>query len=879
VVPSAYSGVPPLEFTANRGQWPEDVLFRTCSGGATIWITREGVVYQFTRQVPRGDVQLPGPWQDGLAALSGAHPAAQDRRGHGPDSIEQLLVNATFAGAQAVPEAIGLGEVGHRCNYFLGNDPAQWRTDVANYSAVLIKNLYPGVSVRYFDSGDGRVAYELETASDADVERIQVTYEGAQEGALDGRGKVVVRSGWGQIIEPIDARASRTGLLSPRTLEYAMDIRRAATAHAPSQPLGSLGVGLSYSTYLGGSGPDQGLAIALGGSGNAYVTGRTGSASFPTLNPFQTYAADLDVFVTRLSGAGSSLVYSTYIGGSGYDEGWDIALDGGGNAYVTGRTASVDFPTQNPFQTNQGSDDAFVAKLSGVGNVLFYSTYLGGSGYDEACGLAVDGADNAYVAGWTGSTDFPLQNPYQANQNLYDAFVTKLSPAGNSLAYSTYIGGNSDDFGQGIAVDGNRNAYVTGWTNSSDFPTQNPYQLRQALEDVFVTKLSSAGNSLVYSTYLGGSGDEREWGGIVVDYAGNAYLTGWTESTNFPTQGPMQMNQPLTDVFVTKLSTAGNSLVYSTYLGGSDYDEGWDIALDGSRNAYVTGRTTSSDFPTQDAYQTHQGLEDAFVAVISTVGNSLIYSTYLGGADNDAGQGITLDDEGRAYAAGYASSANFPTKNPFQTHQGNSDAFVVKLGAPPVSDTLRFFAFSPVDLVVTDPMGDSIGLGFNTIGLGSTYDTTVDVNSADLSGPDGQADDRVTIPHPFAGDYQVRIIREPGAADSAKFTLAIRIDGNQQLIPDDYREATISSLGVTVPDTYGWSAATTLPGDVNADGVFTASDIIHLVNYVFKGGPPPVVPGHGDCNCDGLVTAADVIMLVNHVFKSGLPPCSQSAGP
>jgi hypothetical protein len=195
-----------------------------------------------------------------------------------------------------------------------------------------------------------------------------------------------------------------------------------------------------------------------------------------------------------------------------------------------------------------------------------------------------------------------------------------------------------------------------------------------------------------------------------------------------------------------------------------------------------------------------------------------------------------------------------------------------------VNDTLQFFLFSPVDMVVTDPQGDSIGIGFNTIGLGSFYDTTTDINSANLTGPDGDPDDHVTIPHPIAGGYHVRIIREPGSADTARFTLGIRIDGNQLLVPDDYRNATITALGVTVPDTYVWTAATTLAGDTNADGVFTSSDIIYLVNYVFKSGPPVVVPGHGDVNCSGAVTSADIIHLVNFIFKSGAPPCSQSGG-
>jgi hypothetical protein len=180
-------------------------------------------------------------------------------------------------------------------------------------------------------------------------------------------------------------------------------------------------------------------------------------------------------------------------------------------------------------------------------------------------------------------------------------------------------------------------------------------------------------------------------------------------------------------------------------------------------------------------------------------------------------------------------------------------------------------------MVVTDPMGDSIGIGFNTILRGSTYDTTRDVNSATLTGPDGESDDVVTVPNPLLGRYRVRILGEEGVSDSASFTLGIRIDGNQLLIPDGYRNVTVASLGITVPDTLIWMAATTLPGDVNADFKTTSADIIYLVNHIFKGGPPPTVPLHGDVNCDGLTTSADIIVLVNYVFKSGGAPCSQTA--
>jgi uncharacterized protein (TIGR03437 family) len=330
------------------------------------------------------------------------------------------------------------------------------------------------------------------------------------------------------------------------------------------------------------------------------------------------------VFVTKLAPAGNALAYSNYLGGSGDDVAAGIAVDAAGSAYVSGYTTSINFPTQSPYQaTIRGDSDAFVTKLTPAGSALVYSTYLGGSGDDRAYGIAVDGARSAYVAGVTQSTNFPTQWPYQTTYQggNYDAFVTKLMPEGNALVYSTYLGGSGSDVSYGIAVDRVGSAYVTGYTLSTNFPTQSPYQAKlQAGEwDAFVTKLAPAGNALVYSTYLGGSGSDSGTG-IAVDGAGSAYVVGWTGSADFPTQSSYQAtygeNQ---DSFVTKLASAGNALVYSTYVGGSAADTGTGIAVDAAGAAYITGETSSTNFPTQSAYKaTFLGGElDAFVAKIA----------------------------------------------------------------------------------------------------------------------------------------------------------------------------------------------------------------------------------------------------------------------
>jgi phospholipase C len=384
------------------------------------------------------------------------------------------------------------------------------------------------------------------------------------------------------------------------------------------------GSALVYSTYLGGSNEDIAQKIAVDGSGDAFVTGVTSSTNFPTSNPLQPAygGGPFDAFVAELNPSGSALVYSTYLGGSGDDEGNGIAVDSTCNAYITGGSNSTDFPTMDPLQPASGGGyDAFVAKINSSGSALVYSTYLGGSDQDIGQAIATDSLGDAYVTGQTYSANFPTMNPLQpANGGSEDAFVAQINPAGSALIFSTYLGGSGNDEGNGIALNTSGNAYVTGDTTSSDFPTMNPLQpANGGGQDAFVAQLNSTGSALVYSTYLGGSGQDIGEA-IAVDSSGDAYVTGQTYSTNFPTMNPFQpTNHGLNDAFMAELNSSGSALVYSTYLGGSSQDSGEAIAVDNLGNAYVTGFTSSTDFPTMNPLQpVYGGGQDAFVTQIST---------------------------------------------------------------------------------------------------------------------------------------------------------------------------------------------------------------------------------------------------------------------
>jgi hypothetical protein len=494
---------------------------------------------------------------------------------------------------------------------------------------------------------------------------------------------------------------------------------------------------LIYSTYLGGGDYDHGYGIAVDGSGNAYITGFTESNDFPTTPGVFSSIFDggiYDVFVTKLNANGTALVYSTFLGGESYDQGFGIAIDSSGCAYITGRTSSIDFPTTpGAFDTSfNGLYDIFVNKLNASGSTLIYSTFLGGGSDDFAFSIAIDGSWNTYITGYTWSTDFPT-TPNAFDTSFYsgaDVFVTKLNSSGTMLDYSTYLGGVIDDYGQSIAVDNLGNAYITGYTYSSDFPTTLgafDTSFNGGSYDVFVSKLNPNGTGLVYSTYLGGGSDD-DGHGIVVNSLGNTYITGWTGSSNFPTTSDVfdKILSGHTDAFVTELNPSGTTLVYSTFLGGGSNDNGYGISIDSSGNTYIIGFTNSStDFPiTLGALDTsYNGNGDIFISKLNFNGTILLYSTYLGGESWDYGIGIAIDNSRNTYITGYTrSSTYFPTTpGAFDTlfNGGFSDAFVTKISLMPYFSYGEFTISSDTNYWYFEKYGDGIGPG--TLLLDTTY--------------------------------------------------------------------------------------------------------------------------------------------------------------
>lgn len=468
---------------------------------------------------------------------------------------------------------------------------------------------------------------------------------------------------------------------------------------------------LAFSTFLGGQEWDEAYDVEVDDDGNRYVAGLTRSEDFPAARA-EGPGGVVDAFVSKVSPEGD-LVWSVVLGGTRVDTATGLDVDGDGNVYVTGRTESEDFPTADALQPQLAGvecnglpcHDAYVTKLDPDG-ALVYSTYLGGTLNEEALAVAVDEEGSAYVAGNTDSRDLPTVSAFQDEFAStpcpgdlpceLDAFVTKLAPDGGSLVYSTYLGGEASDTTAGLALADDGTAFVTGTTRSPDFPVQRPLQEHIAGEacgpppgspctDVFVTALSPDGSSAEYSSYLGGTEAEAA-GGIAVDDRGRAVITGATRSPDFPTARPLQAalaNESCTsetpeelcnDGFVTRLSPSGARLSFSTYFGGAAEDQGLGVAVDDAGNVYVAGRTDSRDLRVRKPVQSALGgYIDGFSAALTARHGRLAWSTFLGGTEADRANAVTVGADGAVSVTGRTLSPDFPTANPLQAELRDED--------------------------------------------------------------------------------------------------------------------------------------------------------------------------------------------------------------
>jgi len=673
-------------FIENKGQWHPDVLYLCRMKGLDVWVTKYGLNQVFYK---KENIQHFSPYEKTKFPINRFHQQNYRIIGH---RVLMKLQNH-----KPDPAREGKNQLEAYYNYFIGNDPSKHSTYVGLYKEAIVKNIYEGIDIRYyFDKGYLRHDYVVHPY--ADPTKIAFILEGSDKTYLNDKGNLIFNTRFGEVaMAELKTYQAKDGREVPSKfvckngswyIEVANYDRSQTLIIDP----------LIYSTYIGGTGDDFGGDIVVDASGNAYITGATSSADYDiTAGAFQTtYKGGDDVFITKLNPTGTSLIYSTYIGGDSSEVSLSIVVDNAGNTYVGGYTNSLNYSvTTGVYQTtNQGQLDAFVTKLNNTGTTLLYSTYLGGSQGEFAFRIAVDASGNAYITGGTSSTNYPTTTGVfqSTNQGMADVFVTKLNPTGSGLVYSTFIGGDDWDTAYDIAVDNSGNAYITGLTLSSNYDvTTGVFQNTHAGgADVFVTKLNPTGTGLTYSTYIGGSNYEHSIA-IALDAPGNAYITGYAEAGYDVTTGAFQTSYGggSYDVFVTKINTSGTSLLYSTYIGGDSIEFANTIAVDNSGNAYITGNTKSPNYDvTTGAIQTTKdSLTDAFVTKLNASGTALLYSTYLGGNGYDEGYGIFVDAGGSIYVTGQTDSPNYDvTTGVFQTTNGGGfDVFVTKIDASSTS--------------------------------------------------------------------------------------------------------------------------------------------------------------------------------------------------
>ncbi len=766
----------PLSFEANQGQTSSQVKFIARGPGYALFLTGDEAVLSLRPKNAGNLLSL---------FLSDRGPAPAS-----PASATTLRMKLLRPNPAA--KIVGMDELPGKTNYFIGNDPRKWRTNIPTYGKVKFQRVYPGVDLVYY--GDQRqLEYDFVVAAGANPQQIALDIQGARELQINAAGDLVARTDVGEVLlrKPVAYQWTSRKQPSPRNEnegKHFLDARYRlrgknrivfeASAYDPSKPL-IIDPVLTYSTFLGGGAEDIGSNIDLDPGGNAYVTGGTFSADFPVTSgvpqpAFGGPAAHCgggtvhwvcgDGFVTKINSTGTAVVYSTFLGGNDADVGTHIAVDFAGDAFVSGITRSANFPTTSGvFQPQFGGgncgggggggghpcNDGFIAKLNPSGSALVYSSFLGGSGDDIAFGLAIDGSGDAFITGQTDSSNFPTtKGSFRPNQILGciggpapppcgDAFVVEVNPTGSSLLYGTYLGGTGDDSGIGIAVDFAGDAFVAGSTASLDFPgttgffqpnfgggTTSVCPSSFLCGDAFVAELNPQGSALVYATYLGGTGDDAATS-IVLDGAGNAYVAGITASSNFPTTAEAAQTTfgggsttacagrlfSCGDAFAAKINPAGTALVYSTFIGGSGDDGAfWQSIIDFAGDFYLVGTTNSPNFPTAAPIQAAFGggspncnpandpCGDGFITEINPSGSKFIFSTYLGGTSDDGVTGIMVDDKTGIYVTGFTASPNFPTTTgAAQTKCGTdgncnalSDAFVTKLAETRFQGTFAF---------------------------------------------------------------------------------------------------------------------------------------------------------------------------------------------
>lgn len=776
----------PLLFEANQGQLSSKVSFVSRGSGYSAYLTSDGMVLSLA----------------GKAKSESPANAATGKPNHVTLSFQLL-------GANKHASAIGEHQQPGRVNYFIGRDRSKWHTNVPTYAQVRFKNVYKGIDLTYYGK-QRQLEYDFEVNPGGDPRQIRFAIDGARQVQVAGNGNLIIETAIGQVsfqapilYQVLDGK--RVPLQGGFVVGSDSSIGFQLANFDRHQQL-VIDPVLSYSTYLGGSGDEQVAGVTVDAAGNAYVVGSTDSTDFPLTTFGSITSSDTQAYVAKINSTGSNLLFLDLLGGSGQDNGYGLALDGSNNTVVTGSTGSNDFPLVNPAQaTLPGWYNAFLAKLSSDGSQLIYSTYFGGNESELPTGVAVDASGNMIIAGYTSSTNLPLANAFQSSVSANQGgifgnygFVTKFSPDGSALVFSTYLGGNANtpwscggglcwpepfSMINGLAVDKDGSAYVAGSTNTYNFPTTpgaylttDPATNNGSIS--FVSKFTSDG-TLGYSTYFGGS-LLTAISAIAVDANDSAYVSGLAlNDGTFPltTNSICDTNvsgSACNFAFVTKFDPAGANLAYSTFLGANNYAIPTAMALDAQNNAYVVASSSSDAFTTVNGLENYDGANDLLLVEIDANANSQVFATYLGGSGDDVpvASGIAVDAQGNVYLTGTTDSTDFPTtQSAFQaTLAGNNDAFLMKIGAasaPGVSLTPLSLSYA------AEPIGTNSQA--RTVLLRNMGSAALSISSITALG-DFSETDTCGSGVPAAGSCTISVSFNPTAAGSRTGSIVLTDD-------------------------------------------------------------------------------------------------------
>jgi hypothetical protein len=739
-------GKRPLTFEANEGQTDSSVQYMAHGRGYNLFLTSGEAILTFSEQ-NGSNALIPIRGQGLVAGGSQNNSQHNSQKNYARNSFPEAVVRLKLTGADPAAIAEGQQKLPTMSSYYIGNDPAKWRTQVPNYARVEYRGVYPGVDVIYYGN-QNQLEHDFVVAPGADAGAIRMQVSGARP-RLDDRGNLILAAAGASptLEKPVIYQTSAEGrelvagsyTISGDTLGFSVG------AYDHSLPL-VIDPVLVYSTYLGGSVQDIGEDIKVDAAGNIFVIGLTESPNFPVTNGGAITGTE-DAFITEFDPTGATLLLSTYLGGTTTSGGVSLALDSSDNIYVTGFTTSTDFPTtMGAFQrTLRGGINAFVTKFNSSGSMI-YSTLFGGRSQTNGFGIALDAAGEAYITGQTNSPNLPVMNNFLGYGGGIDGFATKFNSMGTGLIYSTYIGGSGTDYGFYVATDSSGNAFYVGATTSPNFPTTagvvERHQPGTTLSG-FAVELSPTGTQ-TWGTYLGGKANDVAIG-IALDGLDDVYIAGYTRSSNFPiTPGVFQpIFGGVADGFLSVLTPDAKHFVFSTFIGGSLYDAAEFVAVDQAGFSYVVGNTLSPDFPTLDPVQATNGggikLGDGFVAKFNEDGTNIIYSTYLGGTKDDVLYAVTVDNAANAYVTGQTYSADWPTENPFQSTfagagGGSSNSVVSKISSTSLTIAPIAFLFpntvmgtngAPESFLLTNVSGGDITFSGANIGGMDPGDFTV----------------------------------------------------------------------------------------------------------------------------------------------------------